>query len=62
MVLYLDFFIISFFIGIAGLIVFFVGVIVSVMWIHGAFATLYQSVINEKEEENPIPILGVNEA
>ncbi|HKJ79120.1 MAG TPA: hypothetical protein VKA10_06275 [Prolixibacteraceae bacterium] len=54
--------IISFFIGIAGLIVFFVGVIVSIMWIHGAFATLYQSVINEKEEENPIPILGVNEA
>ncbi|MDB4582541.1 DUF975 family protein [Draconibacterium sp.] len=52
--------ILSFFIIIAGLIVFFVGILFSLMWIHAAFATLYQSVLNEKDEENPIPILGVN--
>ena len=53
--------ILSFFIIIAGIIAFFVGAIISFMWIHGAFATLYQSVLNEKDDENPIPILGVNE-
>lgn len=53
--------ILSFFIAIAGLIVFFVGIIFSIMWIHAAFATLYASVAGEKEDENPIPILGVNE-
>lgn len=53
--------ILSFFIAIAGLIVFFVGIIISIIWIHAAFATLYQSVLNEKDEDNPIPILGVNE-
>jgi len=52
----------SFFIAIAGLIVFFVGIIISIMWIHAAFATLYQSVLNQNDDENPIPILGVNEA
>ncbi len=53
--------IISFFIIIAGVMVFIVGVIVSFMWINAAFATLYQSVIYQSDEENPIPILGVNE-
>jgi len=53
--------ILSFFIAIAGLIVFIVGIIISIMWIHGAFATLYQSLLNENDDENPIPILGVNE-
>ncbi len=53
--------IISFFIIIAGVIAFVVGVIISFMWIHSAFATLYQSVLNQNDDENPIPILGVNE-
>ena len=54
--------ILSFFIAIGGLIVFFVGVIISMMWIHSAFAAFYQSVLNEKyDDDNPIPILGVNE-
>ena len=54
--------IISVFIFIAGLIVLFVGAIISFMWIHAAFATLYLSVLNQNADENPIPILGVNEA
>jgi uncharacterized membrane protein len=54
-------YVISIFIFIGGLIVFFVGVIISLMWIHAAFATLYQSVLNENDDDNPIPILGVNE-
>lgn len=53
--------ILSFFIIIAGIIAFIVGVIISFMWIHSAFATLYQSVLNQNDDENPIPILGVNE-
>lgn len=53
--------ILSFFILIAGVIVFFVGVIISFIWIHSAFAALYQSILNENDDENPIPILGVNE-
>lgn len=53
--------IISFFVFIAGLIVFLVGAIISMMWIHAAFATIYQSVLNSLDDENPIPILGVNE-
>ncbi|WP_167607326.1 hypothetical protein [Maribellus sediminis] len=53
--------ILSFFIFFAGVIVFFVGAIVSLMWIHSAFASLYQSVLNESDDDNPIPILGINE-
>ncbi len=53
--------ILSFFIVIGGLIVFFVGVIVSFMWIHSAFASLYLAVSNLNDDDNPIPILGVNE-
>ena len=52
--------VISIFIFIAGLIVLFFGVLVSIMWIHSAFATFYQMLLN-KQDENPIPILGVNE-
>ncbi len=53
--------ILSGFIFIGGILVFFVGVIVSIMWIHSAFATFYLSVLNEHDDNNPIPILGVNE-
>lgn len=54
--------ILSFFILIGGLLAFFVGIIISLMWIHAAFAAFYQSVLNEKyDDDNPIPILGVNE-
>ncbi len=53
--------VLSFFICIAGFIVFFVGIIFSIMWIHAAFASLYAAVSNDSDDENPIPILGVNE-
>ncbi|WP_340112426.1 hypothetical protein [Maribellus mangrovi] len=53
--------ILSFFIFIGGLIVFFVGSIIALMWIHSAFASLYLAVLNENDDDNPIPILGVNE-
>lgn len=53
--------ILSFFIFIGGVIVFIVGAIVSIMWIHSAFASLYQAVLNQDDDNNPIPILGVNE-
>jgi len=53
--------IISFFICVGGLIVFFVGIIISIMWVHASFAALYLSVANANDEDNPIPILGVNE-
>lgn len=56
--------IISILVFIGGLIVFFVGSIISLMWIHGAFAALFYAIdgdaVND-EIENPIPILGVNE-
>jgi uncharacterized membrane protein len=53
--------IISFFLVIGGIIVFIFGVLISIMWIHSAFASLYQAILNEEEDDNPIPILGVNE-
>ncbi|MCY1722259.1 hypothetical protein OU798_18035 [Prolixibacteraceae bacterium Z1-6] len=53
--------IISFFLVIAGLIVMIFGVLISIMWIHAAFASMYQAVLNETDDDNPIPILGVNE-
>ncbi len=53
--------ILSIFVCIAGLIVFGVGILVSLMWVHSAFATLYQAVNNRDDDNNPIPILGVNE-
>ena len=54
-------FVVSFFVFIAGVIVLIFGAIFSVMWIHAAYATFYQTLLNEKEDENPIPILGINE-
>ena len=54
--------ILSFFIAIGGLIVFIFGILISIMWIHAAFAALYQAVLNQDDDNNPIPILGVNEA
>ena len=53
--------ILSFFICIGGLLVFGVGILLSLMWVHAAFATLFQSVANNDDDDNPIPILGVNE-
>ena len=53
--------ILSFFICIGGLVVFGVGILLSLMWVHAAFATLFQSVANNDDDDNPIPILGVNE-
>lgn len=53
--------IISFFLVIGGIIVFIFGVLISIMWIHSAFASLYQAVLNEEDDDNPIPIWGVNE-
>jgi hypothetical protein len=54
--------VISIFVFIAGILAFIVGAIISIMWIHAAFATMYQSVLNSNDDGNPIPILGVNEA
>jgi hypothetical protein len=54
--------IVSFFIIIGGFICFFVGVIISFMWIHSAFATLYQSVLNKNNYDNPIPVIEVYES
>jgi hypothetical protein len=51
----------SVFLIIFGIVAFIVGVFISIIWIHAAFATLYQSVLNQNDDENPIPILGVNE-
>lgn len=51
----------SFFVFIGGLIVLFFGVLISIMWIHSAYATFYQALLNENDDNNPIPILGVNE-
>lgn len=53
--------IISFFLIIGGIIMLIFGVLISIMWIHAAFASLYQSLLNQTDEDNPIPILGVNE-
>lgn len=51
----------SIFLFILGIVACFVGVFIAIIWIHAAFATLYQSVLNQTYDENPIPILGVNE-
>lgn len=53
--------ILSFFILLGGVLVFIFGVLISIMWMHAAFAALYQAVLNENDDDNPIPILGVNE-
>jgi len=51
----------SFFLFILGIIACFVGVFIALIWVHAAFATMYQSVLNQSDDDNPIPILGVNE-
>ena len=43
--------IVSFFIAIAGILCLIVGIIPAVIWISVAFATLYQTVLNQKEAE-----------
>lgn len=53
--------VLSIFIFIGGLILCFVGVLFSLLWIHAAFATIYATVDGENDDDNPIPILGVNE-
>jgi hypothetical protein len=53
--------ILSFFLIIGGIICLIAGVFVSIMWIHSAFASLYQSVLNQDINNNILPILGVNE-
>jgi len=53
--------IMSIFVFIGGVLVFIVGAIFSIMWIHAAFASMYQAVLNQTDDDNPIPILGVNE-
>ena len=45
----------SFLITIAGLIVMFVGVLVSLMWINASFAAMYQAVLEERGEYVEIP-------
>jgi hypothetical protein len=46
---------VSFFIYIFGFILLFVGIFPAIMWVKSTFATLYQSVLNEKE----IPVEAV---
>lgn len=53
--------IMSIFVFFAGVLVFFVGAIFSIILIHAAFASMYQAVLNQTDDDNPIPILGVNE-
>lgn len=50
--------ILSFLIIIGGIAVLFFGVFISIMWIHAAFASLYQSFLNEDIRKNTIPIIG----
>ena len=54
--------ILSFFIFIGGLMLCGVGIILSFIWVHAAFASMYLAISNQTDEDNPIPILGVNEA
>ncbi|NQU84770.1 MAG: glycerophosphoryl diester phosphodiesterase membrane domain-containing protein [Mariniphaga sp.] len=53
--------IISFFLIIGGIIFCFVGVFISIMWIHSAHASLYQAVLNQDVRNNTIPIIEVHE-
>jgi len=46
--------ILSFFIFLAGLIMLIVGTIPAVMWIRSSFASLYEAVLNEKNEAIPV--------
>jgi len=53
--------IVSIFVFMVGVVVFFVGVLFSLMWIQAAYASLYLAVETQNSDDNPIPILGVNE-
>jgi hypothetical protein len=53
--------ILSFFIFIGGILCLIVGIFISIMWVHAAFATLYQSVLNQDLRNNTIPIIEVHE-
>ena len=47
---------VSFFIYIFGLMLFLVGILPATIWVKSAFATLYQSVLNEKEKPVEVPV------
>jgi hypothetical protein len=53
--------IISFFLFIGGIICLIAGVFISIMWMHAAFASLYQAVLNQDLRHNTIPIIEVYE-
>jgi len=53
--------ILSFFIFIGGVLCLIVGVFISIMWVHAAFASLYQSVLNQDLRNNTIPIIEIHE-
>ena len=53
--------IISCFVIIAGLICLIAGIFISIMWIHSAFASLYQALLNQESDSYSIPILEVHE-
>lgn len=53
--------IVSFFIIIAGLLMCFVGVFLSLVLINAAFAALYQSILDYRLASETLPILGVDE-
>jgi hypothetical protein len=46
----------SFFIYIFGLIMLLVGIFPAMIWVSSSFATLYQSVLNEKEKPVEAPM------
>ncbi len=52
--------IVSFFLVIAGLLMMIVGVFIAAMWISASFASLYQSVLDFRNANETLPILGVN--
>jgi len=47
---------VSFFIYILGLILLFVGIFPATMWVKSSFASIYQSVLNEKEKPVEVPV------
>jgi NhaP-type Na+/H+ or K+/H+ antiporter len=47
---------VSFFIYIFGLMLIFVGILPATMWVKSSFASLYQSVLNEKEKPVEVPV------
>ncbi len=48
--------VVSFFIAIAGFLCLIIGIIPAVIWINSAFSTIYQTVLNQKEDSaSPLP-------